>query len=82
MYLHVASLPSTQRICAKAVPWLNENRGPAFVAAITILTVLATIVVILRVIARRISKLKFGMDDWLIVLALVSGVANVGLLIY
>ena len=42
------------------------------IATITVLTVLATIAVITRCIARKISKVKFGWDDWLIMLALVS----------
>ena len=66
------SLASTRRICVEAVPWLNDNRGPEIVAAITVLTLIATIAVALRLLARRISNLKFGTDDWLIVVALVS----------
>ena len=42
------------------------------VATITVLTVLATITVITRCVARRISNLKFGWDDWLIILALIA----------
>ena len=42
------------------------------VAAITVLTVLATIAVITRCMARKISNLKFGWDDWLIIFALIS----------
>ena len=64
--------PSTQSICAKAAPWLNENQGPEVVAVVTILTAFATIAFILRVIARKLTKLNFGADDWLIALALVS----------
>ena len=70
------SLSSTRRICIQAVPWLNDNRGPEVVAAITIMTVLATIAVIMRYMARRISNLKFGMDDWLIVVALVRTICK------
>ena len=67
---------STQNICAKAAPWLNKSRGPELVAAFTIMIILATIAFVLRVIARKMAKLKFGIDDWLITLALVRGSAG------
>ena len=38
--------------------------------------VLATIAVLLRLVARRVSATKYGIDDLLIVLALVSALAN------
>ena len=63
---------STQSICAKAAPWLTHSRGPEVFATIIILTVLSTIAFTLRVLARRFAKQMFGVDDWLIVLALVS----------
>lgn len=63
---------STQSICAKAAPWLTHSRGPEVFATIIILTVLSTIAFTLRVLARRFAKQKFGVDDWLIVLGLVS----------
>ena len=63
---------STQSICAKAAPWLTHSRGPEVFATIIILTVFSTIAFILRVLARRFAKQTFGVDDWLIVLALVS----------
>lgn len=40
-------------------------------ASITIMIVIATVAVMMRCMARRISNLKFGLDDWLIMLALV-----------
>ena len=72
VHYHPESVLSTQRICSEAVPWLNDNRGPEIVVSISILLALATIAVILRVMSRRMSKLKFGIDDWLIALALVG----------
>lgn len=66
------SVLSTQKICSSAVPWLNDSRELEVVVSITVLLALATAAVILRVFARRISKLEFGIDDWLIGLALVS----------
>ena len=66
------SVLMTQRICSNAVPWLKDSRQSVVVASITSLLVLATVAVILRVVARRIAKVKFGIDDWLIGVALVS----------
>ena len=68
----VESLVSTRQICVQAVPWINDNRGPEIVAIITGLTVLSTIAVVLRIMARRISKIKLGVEDYLIIVALVS----------
>ena len=72
MSIHLESFSSTQRICSKAVPWLNETRGPEVVWSLSILLAIATVAVGLRIWARRISKLSFGIDDWLIFVALVS----------
>ena len=65
------SLPAARKICIQAVPWLNDTRGPKIVAAVATLTTLAIVAVLLRLQARRISKLRFGWDDWLIVFALM-----------
>ena len=65
-------IASTRSICTKEVPWLNDNRGPEIVTAITIMTLLAIISVILRSIARRVTNIAFGIDDWLIVVSLVT----------
>ena len=66
------SVSTTQRICGNAVPWLRDSRQLNVVVSVCVLLGLATVAVILRVVARRISKVKFGIDDWLIGLALVS----------
>lgn len=66
------ALVKTRAICIEAVTWMNDNRGPEIVAATATLTVLATIAVILRFLARRIAKAPYGIDDWLILVALVS----------
>ena len=72
MRCHLEAISSTQRICSDAVPWLNDDRGVVVVVCMTILLALATVAVILRVLARRISRVDFGIDDWLIGVALVS----------
>ena len=66
------ALTSTRSICVAAVPWLEDNRGPEIVGAITTLTVLATIAVVLRFLGRNISGAPCGVDDWLMLFALVS----------
>ncbi|KAL8820355.1 MAG: hypothetical protein Q9223_001404 [Gallowayella weberi] len=65
------ALAQTRTICIAAVPWLNDNRGPEIVGAVSTLTVLATIAVGLRFLARSFSGSKYGWDDWLILFALV-----------
>lgn len=67
----VAAMVHTRTICIDAVPWLNHNRGPEIVGALTTLTIIATIAVILRFLARRVSGSLYGWDDWLILFALV-----------
>ncbi|KAL9592091.1 MAG: hypothetical protein Q9179_007064 [Wetmoreana sp. 5 TL-2023] len=64
-------MANTRTICVAAVPWLNDNRGPEIVAALTILTILATLAVVLRFIARKVSGSSYGVDDWLILFTLV-----------
>ena len=72
MHCRPESVLTTQRICSSAVPWLNDSRQLYVVVSVSVLVALATVAVILRVVARRITKVKFGIDDWLIGLALVS----------
>ena len=51
---------------------LKESNKKGIYAAVAVGFVLATGAVILRVIARRISKGKFGWDDYTIIFALVK----------
>ncbi|KAL8689678.1 MAG: hypothetical protein Q9218_004708 [Villophora microphyllina] len=64
-------MANTRTICIEAVPWLNSNRGPEVVGAVTALTILATLAVLMRFQARKISGASFGWDDWLILVALI-----------
>ena len=48
-----------------------SNKAPVYVA-VAVGFVLATGAVILRLLARRISKASFGWDDYTIIFALVS----------
>ncbi|KAL8911905.1 MAG: hypothetical protein Q9171_002989, partial [Xanthocarpia ochracea] len=65
------AISSTRSICVEAVPWLEDNRGPEIVGAVTTLTILATIAVVLRFLGRNISGAPCGVDDWLMLFALV-----------
>ena len=47
------------------------NQGPGIIAACLTVAVLATIAVALRLLARMFQKVRIGMDDYLIILALV-----------
>ncbi|KAL8650348.1 MAG: hypothetical protein Q9210_003872 [Variospora velana] len=60
-----------RQLCVAAVPNLVENRGNDLVATITVMLVIATLAVLLRLYARRISRSKLGVDDYLILVALI-----------
>lgn len=64
-------MENTRTVCIAAVPWLDNSRVPEILGALTTLTVLATMAVILRFFARRVAGASYGADDWLILLALV-----------
>lgn len=69
---HIVVTQSVARqLCVAAVPKLVENRGNDLVATITVMLVIATLAVLLRLYARRISRSKLGVDDYLILVALV-----------
>lgn len=50
----------------------RENRGPLTLAAIWVLTGLASLVVIARLYVRQWVLQSTGIDDWLIGIAMVS----------
>ncbi|KAL8931271.1 MAG: hypothetical protein Q9211_007094, partial [Gyalolechia sp. 1 TL-2023] len=58
-------------LCLAAIPTLDENRGGELVAAVTVMMIIATTAVFLRLYARRISASKLGADDYIILLALI-----------
>ena len=68
----VATLLAARELCTAAVPRLNDSRQPEAVGSIIVMLVLATLAVVLRLLSRKISAARFGIDDYLIVLALVS----------
>jgi hypothetical protein len=50
----------------------NADQGPKVVAVAAVLMVISTIAVILRFVARLLSKAGLWWDDWCILAALVS----------
>ena len=66
------SFSGVSELCLQAVPSLSDSRESTVLGSIITLLTLATLAVILRLIARKVSPMFFGVDDLLIVLALVS----------
>ncbi|KAL8893717.1 MAG: hypothetical protein Q9192_004995 [Flavoplaca navasiana] len=65
-------MESTRTVCVAAVPSLDANRVPEIIGAVTVLTILATIAVVLRFFARSVQSAQYGYDDWLMVVALIG----------
>ena len=53
-------------------PQTNANRGPVVIGVVSTVASLATVAVVLRLISRKLKKLTFRADDYLILLSLVS----------
>lgn len=51
---------------------IDATKGPAIIAALTILSVLATIAIVLRFVVRWNTKAQYRFDDWTILSAYVS----------
>ncbi|KAL8884651.1 MAG: hypothetical protein Q9215_007353 [Flavoplaca cf. flavocitrina] len=66
-----STFAAAKDLCLTAIPSLAESRGGELVATVTVLMIIATIAVILRLYARKVSGAKFGTDDYLIVVALI-----------
>lgn len=65
------ALEVSQQLCQSAVPSLNDSRQTEIVAIVAVMTVVSTVAVILRLLGRRVSAAEYGVDDFLIVVALV-----------
>ena len=68
----IATLAAAGGLCTAAVPSLNDSRQAEILAAVIVMMALSTIAVVLRLISRKISAARIGIDDGLMVLALVS----------
>ena len=65
-------------LCVAAIPSLNDSRQNFIWAIESIFMTLALLSVALRLVARRLSNAKFGWDDALILVSLVSFVNLLG----
>ena len=79
LMLVLVTLDLAARLCSTAIPSLKDNRGSQVQAITITIMVLAIVAVSLRLVARYItaagrpfSATTYGMDDLLIVIALVS----------
>lgn len=63
-------------LCTAAVPSLNDSRQAETIASLVVMMVLSGLAVILRLVSRKISAAKFGIDDALIVVALVRSLPH------
>lgn len=68
----IETLAIIPQLCVKEVPSLKESRWAEAAASIAVVWTMSIIAVILRLIARKISSAKYGVDDILIVVGLVS----------
>lgn len=68
----MTSATETQSQVTKLCPHLGESRTSEIVGILVFITSLALICVALRIVSRRIGRVKFGWDDWLIFAAMVS----------
>ena len=71
-----AELPSDalallRHTCGDLVPSLNDSRSRQVIISFTIVLSLVWIAVALRFIARKVASTRTGLDDWLILFALV-----------
>ncbi len=76
------ALKQAQVLCVAANPSLLDNRRPQLIIPIALTLGLAIIVVLLRFYARHISKLRYGVDDWLAVGAMIFGAGAAFLELY
>ncbi len=65
-------MANTRSICVTAAPYLADTLVPEIIGSITVLTILAVGAVILRFLARSLTNVPYGVDDWLILFALVN----------
>lgn len=66
------ALSDTMTTAIASSDFENYNEGPTVLRTSIAVTVLASLVVALRLWARKIKKLAFGLDDWIILAAMVS----------
>lgn len=60
-----------QTLAKQLCPNLNDSLAPRVIGVLTVLMALALISVVLRVISRRVGRVTFWWDDYLIFIAMV-----------
>lgn len=52
---------------------IDYDESPLLIKVSVVMPVLSVVIVGLRIWSRKIGRMRLGMDDWLIILAQVSG---------
>ena len=76
------ALKEAQALCVAVNPSLLDNRRIQIIVPIALTAGLAIIFVLLRFYARHVSKLRYGLDDWLAVAAVIFGSGSAFLELY
>ena len=64
-------IPSLEEITYQTQHW-EDNEGPTVIISTTVFFVLAFATVLLRFVARRVQRIEWRVDDWVILIALVG----------
>ena len=67
----LVTITMLQHLCGYLVPSLNDYKGGELIGIFTTIMVLATLAVVARFVSRHIAAAKIGVDDYLILVALV-----------
>ncbi|KAL2036678.1 hypothetical protein N7G274_010549 [Stereocaulon virgatum] len=65
------TLAAAATLCTTAVPSLKDSLQAEIIASLVVMMILAALAVFLRLVSRKISAAKFGIDDALIIVALL-----------
>ena len=69
----MATMPSPAQLMEEEMH-VSDTMVPNIIAANVICLTIACIAVVLRFLARRMARVRYEADDWLIVVALVRGI--------
>lgn len=74
----MASIPTPAEIEEQEMH-ISDNMGPTIIAANAVCFTIACIAVVLRFQARRMAKIRYEADDWLILVGLVRRILLISL---
>ena len=77
----MATMPTPAEIQEQMLH-VSDNMVPNIIAANTVCFTIACVAVALRFQARRILRIRYEADDWLILVGLVRRIFHLSLLIY